>query len=138
LISDIDSQAIISFSTLCVNAAENPYEAFALSVLSQLLFDGPSSPFYEAFIESGFAPSFSPGTGFDHQTKEATFSIGVSHIDNKTTFKDVEGIINDTLKRLIEEGFSKEHFDSILHSMVFNQKMTKELQGLEILSQMVP
>lgn len=93
LISDIDSQAIISFSTLCGNIAEDPYENFVLAILSQLLFDGPSSPFHEAFIESGFAPSFSPGNGYDHTTKEASFSIGVSHVDNKIDFKDVEDII---------------------------------------------
>lgn len=65
LISDVESQAILSFSTVCNDVSEDPYENFALSILSQLLFDGPSSPFYESFLESGFAPSYSPGNGYD-------------------------------------------------------------------------
>ena len=98
-----------------------------MTILSQILFDGPTAPFYEAFIESGFAPAFSPGNGYDFTTKEATFSIGVSHVPIETKVSDVEEKINETLKTVIENGINKEHFESILHSVVFNQKLTKDL-----------
>jgi len=41
------------------------------------LFDGPNSPFYVRIIEEGVAPNFCPGVGYDHTTREATFTMGV-------------------------------------------------------------
>ena len=41
------------------------FETFALSFLCSLLIDDPRGPFYKALIESGLAPDFAPGTGFD-------------------------------------------------------------------------
>ncbi len=46
------SNAKISVSFL-MNEASDAYESFALRILSALLIDGPSSPFYLALIESG-------------------------------------------------------------------------------------
>jgi len=69
------------------------------------MFDGPNSPFYESLIESGFAPAFSPGNGYDYSTREASFSIGVSHVPNETTFKEFEQIVSETLASILEKGF---------------------------------
>ena len=42
---------------------DDMYETFVLRVLSELLVDGPSAPFYCALIESGLGSAFSPVTG---------------------------------------------------------------------------
>ena len=46
-----------------VTPIEQTYESFVLRVLSELLVEGPSAPFYQALIESGLAQAFSPVTG---------------------------------------------------------------------------
>lgn len=62
---------------MCNHVANDPYQAFCMQILSSLLFDGPNSPFYKRIIEAGVAPNFCPGYGYDHTTKEATFTMGV-------------------------------------------------------------
>ena len=42
---------------------EDIYETFVLRVISELLVEGPSAPFYKALIESGLSDAFSPVTG---------------------------------------------------------------------------
>ena len=42
---------------------EDTYETFVLRVVSELLVDGPSAPFYRSLIESGLGSAFSPVTG---------------------------------------------------------------------------
>ena len=46
-----------------VTPIEQTYESFVLRVLSELLVEGPSAPFYQALIESGLGQAFSPVTG---------------------------------------------------------------------------
>ena len=64
-----------------------------MGILSELLFDGPNGPFYQAFIESGIAPSFCPGAGYDNSTKQAAFLIGVSNVKNNTSVHDIDKVI---------------------------------------------
>jgi Zn-dependent M16 (insulinase) family peptidase len=75
--SESESQVKLGFSLLCNEIADSPYEAFCLTVLSNLLFEGPNSPMYKNIIESGIAPAFCPGYGYDITSKEATFTYGV-------------------------------------------------------------
>jgi Zn-dependent M16 (insulinase) family peptidase len=48
-----------------------------MMVLSNLLFDGPNTPFYKKIIEGGLASNFCPGNGYDYTTRESTFTMGV-------------------------------------------------------------
>ena len=41
----------------------DPYESLVLSVLGQLLVDGPASPFYQALLDSKIGSDYSPMTG---------------------------------------------------------------------------
>ena len=77
LMSDPNQQTKLGISFLCNQLSQDPYESFVMQILSTLLFDGPNSPFYKKIIEAGVAPNFCPGTGYDHTTKEATFTMGV-------------------------------------------------------------
>jgi Zn-dependent M16 (insulinase) family peptidase len=77
LMSESETQAKYGISYLCNKVSDDPYETFCMNILSTLLFEGPNSPFYKKIIEEGVAPNFCPGTGYDHTTKEATFTMGV-------------------------------------------------------------
>jgi Zn-dependent M16 (insulinase) family peptidase len=52
-------------------------------VLASILLEGPNAPFYKSIIEAGKAPNFCPGAGFDHTTRQATYTIGVQGISNE-------------------------------------------------------
>lgn len=54
-------------STLAVSYAisdiASVYENFVIQIVSELLVDGPSAPFYKSLIESGLGTSFAPCSG---------------------------------------------------------------------------
>ena len=41
----------------------DPYESLVVSILSNLLVDGPASPFYQALLDANIGSDFSPMTG---------------------------------------------------------------------------
>lgn len=118
---------------ICPEMCEDPYEAFKLHVLNQLMFEGPNSTFYQDIIEEGLAPNYCPGYGYDYTTRQSTFTIGVQGIEEKD-FVKVEFQIQRTLKKIAEEGFDKSFFESVLHQLEFNAKKTKEHIGLGYLA----
>ena len=78
MMSEAEIQSKYCLSWLCdFNPSEDAYEAFCMQILSSILLEGPSAPFYKSIIEKNIAPSFCPGAGFDHTTRQATFTIGV-------------------------------------------------------------
>jgi Zn-dependent M16 (insulinase) family peptidase len=97
---------------------EDPYETFKLQILSVLLFEGPNSAFYKSIIEDGFAPNYCPGYGYDATTRQSTFIIGVDGIEEKDFFK-IEQKIQETLHNLVESGFDKKIFETVLHQIEF-------------------
>lgn len=62
--------------------------------------------FYKDIIEEGLAPSFCPGYGYDHTTRQSTFLIGVQGIEQKN-FKKVEDQIETSLKKAVSVGFER-------------------------------
>ena len=91
--SPAETQSKLGLAFLCdFLPAEDPYEAFCLQILSQLLLAGPNAPFYKSVIEQGKAPQFCPGAGFDHTTRQATFTLGVQGVSEKD-FKSLEEVL---------------------------------------------
>lgn len=115
----------------------DPYETFKLQILSYLLFEGPNSLFYQEIIEKDVAPNFCPGYGYDHTTRQSTFTIGAQGINEKDIHK-VEKTISDALIKASKEGFDKKLFETVLHQIEFQAKKTKEHRGLGYLSHMLP
>lgn len=106
--------------------------------MSGLFFDGPSTLFYKNIIESGLAPAFSPGSGYDMTSREAIFGIGVSNISpSKENIEKVEKTINDTLQQIIKEGIPEDQFESQLHKLEIQVKKTREQWGLGVISNMI-
>lgn len=98
LVSDPEYQTIIAVAHVCNDVGQDPYETFCLHVLSRFLLEGPAAPFYQSFLASGLAPSFSPGAGYDSTTKLATFSIGVQNVHKDVKNKEIEDVIRETLE----------------------------------------
>jgi len=73
--------AKLGISFLCNDISKDPYTTFKLSFLSQLLLEGPSSPMFKLLIESGLAPGYCPGYGYDTTLRECLLTIGVQNIE---------------------------------------------------------
>lgn len=125
-----DRQTTVSVAYLLNNIVDTR-ETFTLSILSNLLTDGPNSPFYQALIESGIGSDFSPSTGFDNQTKQSYFTVGLQGI-SKDDVEKVTDIIEKTIDKVISEGFSQERIEGILHFIELNTKHQTNDFGLKL------
>ncbi len=76
-----NSSAKMGISFLCNDITKDPYTTFKLSFLSQLLMEGPGSTMFKLLIESGLAPGYCPGYGFDTTIRECLMTIGVQNIE---------------------------------------------------------
>ena len=70
-----------------------------LSVLSQLLLSGPSSPFFRALIEPNTGLSYSPGSGLSSGGRQSTFSVGITGVKGADT-ESVIRTIQDTFEKV--------------------------------------
>jgi Zn-dependent M16 (insulinase) family peptidase len=107
LMADADQQTKLGITYLCNQPAADPYETFCL-------FDGPNAPFYKRIVEEGVAPSFCPGNGYDHSTKEATFTMGVQGVKLEDVKKCEQALYN-TLKEVAKNGIEERFFETTLH-----------------------
>lgn len=135
--SPADQQARCAIVYLLHECSQDPYESFKLQVLAQLMFEGPNSLMYKSLIETGLAPNYSPGFGFDNTTRQGTFTIGVQGIADKQT-SVVLNEIEKVLKKAAKEGFKRSFFETVLHQIEFEAKKTQQHRGLGYLSTMVP
>ena len=53
----------LTFPSLPSPSTTNPYESLVLSVLGNLLVEGPASPLYQALLDADIGADFSPVTG---------------------------------------------------------------------------
>jgi len=113
------------------------YENFVLQIIGELLIGGPNSPFYRNLLEPNIGMGYSPVTGFDHHTKDTTFSIGLQGIHNDDVDK-VLGLIQSTLEQVVEEGFTSERIEAVLHSIELSVKHQTSSFGLSMIMGVTP
>lgn len=79
---DSKKQTRFAITFLCcdITKPENDLTVDSLKILSYLLFDTPSSPFYRELIESGIASSFTASNGYNSSYKQSIFTISVNEI----------------------------------------------------------
>jgi Zn-dependent M16 (insulinase) family peptidase len=66
-----------AISYLCNDIKGENIEIYGMSLLHNLLCDPPTGPLYKTLIESGLAPAFGPGNGYDCYNRQSSFTIGV-------------------------------------------------------------
>jgi Zn-dependent M16 (insulinase) family peptidase len=76
-------------------------ESACLSILGTLLVGSEKSPFYQALLGANIGSDFSPVLGYDSNTKEASFSVGLQGIAEDDVQK-VQDIIEQTIEQVIE------------------------------------
>ena len=105
------------------------HENFTLGILGTLLIDGPSSPFYEALIDSGIGSDYSPFSGMQKFTKQSLFSIGLQGVSQDQA-STVAKAIQMAFKNAYSEGFPQERVDAILHRIELGTKHQSSSFGL--------
>ncbi|XP_075068173.1 presequence protease, mitochondrial [Mixophyes fleayi] len=130
--SDPAKQTMVSLSFLLSEITDS-FESFTLSLLSSLLVDGPNSPFYKALIESKLGTDFSPDVGFNNNTRDTYFSIGLQGIA-KDDVHTVKEIITKTIDEVIQKGFEPERIEALLHKLEIQMKHQSSAFGLSLAS----
>ncbi|KAK3769391.1 hypothetical protein RRG08_029019 [Elysia crispata] len=120
LAADPDKQQTVSVNFL-MSEITDVYENFVASVLGYLLTNGETSPFYQALVESGIGSDYSPNTGFHSETKEAIFAVGLLNVGEGDVNRVVK-IIDETVDKVIHEGFDKTRINAVLHQIELGQR----------------
>lgn len=128
--------AKLGISFLCNDISQDPYTTFKLSFLSQLLLEGPSSTMFKLLIESGLAPGYCPGYGFDTTIRECLLTIGAQNIDNDyKKFNEISKTIMDGLKEVADKGINKNLIDEVLHLIEFDSKKPRNDFAINMFNQ---
>lgn len=132
----IEKQNCVSISIL-MSDITNIYDTFLLQFVAELLIRGPNSPFYKSLVEPQISGGFTPSTGFDNQTRDSIFTLGLQGLE-KELFEQVEKIFDTTLDDVIAKGFEKEHIESVLHRYELGIKHQSSNFGLHMLFGLIP
>ena len=136
MIADPNRQGSIAIGFLC-NDITDIQKNFEMHILSQLLLKGPNSSFYKSLVESNIGIAFGPMTGFDSQCKDTIFIVSLLGV-KADDFEKVENIFNETVQKVIKEEFSKDHVESVLHSIELQTKHQTSSFGLQLLFNLTP
>ncbi|KAJ9584249.1 hypothetical protein L9F63_021411 [Diploptera punctata] len=136
LAADPNKQSTIAVSQLCSDIV-NVQETFELQVLSQLLVRGPNAAFYKTLIEPNIGAGFAPVTGYDSQTKDTVFAVGLQGVSSSDFDKFLE-LYDKTLSDVVDHGFDKEHVEGVLHGIELNIKHQSADFGLGLLFGIMP
>ncbi|XP_065212088.1 presequence protease, mitochondrial [Planococcus citri] len=136
LATDVEKQSVLGVTYLC-NDVRDVHQLFVGKVVSQLMIEGPTSPFYKKLIEPDIGCGYSPGTGYDAHTRDATFSVGLQGI-HRNDFEKVEKIIYDTMDECVQQGFDQANVENILHGAELSIKHQSSNFGLNLLFSIAP
>lgn len=127
-----DPQKQTTFSTsFLLSSITDTMEAFTLGIIGSLLTDGETSPFYQSLLEANIGSDYAPATGYQGYTQEGSFTVGLQGIHDNDVEK-VRNIIEQTIDKVIEEGFDQRRIDALLHSIELSLKHQSSNFGLGI------
>jgi len=133
---DKDMQYKTSTSWL-MGDTSNILETFSLGIMSSLLTDGYGSPLYQALIEAGLGPDWSPNSGFDSTGKIGIFSIGLNGVREADVPK-IKAAIQAKLREVHQKGFDKSKVDGILHQLELALKHKTANFGIGLMHRIQP
>lgn len=129
--SNPEKQSTLALSYLCSDITDIN-ETFVLQVLSELLISGPNSAFYKSLVDPNIGSGFSPVTGYEGQTKDTIFSVGLQGLNPKD-FDWVVETCNSTIDKVLKEGFDQTRIEGILHNIELSTKHQSADFGLRCL-----
>lgn len=133
---DKDMQHKTSTSWL-MGDSSNTLETFSLSIMASLLLDGYGSPLYQALIETGLGPDWSPNTGYDSSGKIGIFSVGLNGV-KEADFTKVKHAVQSKLHEIYQNGFDRSKVDGILHQLELSLKHKTAKFGMSLMQRVQP
>ena len=133
---DKDMQYKISISWL-MGDTSNILETFSLGIISSLLLDGYGSPLYQALIEAGLGPDWSPNTGYDSAGKIGIFSIGLNGA-READLPKVKKAIQTKLREVHQKRFDRTKVDGYLHQLELALKHKTASFGMGLMQRVQP
>lgn len=115
----------------------NVLENFSLGIISSLLLDGYGSPLYQALIEAGLGPEFSPNTGFDSAGRIGIFSVGLNGVKGADV-PNVKKAIELKLQDVHARGFDDNKVAGILHQLELSLKHKTANFGMNLMQRVQP
>lgn len=107
--------------TWTMNETSDVLETFSLGIISSLLLEGFSAPFYRNTIEVGWGASYTPNTGYDPSAKTGLFTMGLSGLRKHDVVRLKDGLQN-TLSSIMRKGFDHGKVDGRLHQIELGLK----------------
>ena len=111
---------------------------FALTLLDQILTGNSGSPLRKALIESDLGEDIT-GFGLETHLRQPVWSIGMKGVD-ETDLGNVEALIFETLRNLVETGIDRGDIEAALNSFEFDLRENNQgsfPQGLSIMLNML-
>uniref|UniRef100_A0A8C4NAH8 Presequence protease, mitochondrial n=1 Tax=Eptatretus burgeri TaxID=7764 RepID=A0A8C4NAH8_EPTBU len=122
--------ACVSF---LLSSITDSFESFTLSLLGSLLVSGPNAPFYQALIEAQIGSDFTPTIGYEGNTKDGVFSVGLQGLGEGDSATVVD-VIDQVIAQVVESGFTDERVEALLHKMELGLKHQTTNFGLTLAS----
>ena len=92
----------------------------AVGFLDNLLLGSPAAPLRMALEESGLGEAI-VGWGLEDELRQPTFAIGLKGVAKEDVPK-VEALIEATIAKIAEEGFTREAIDSSVNTIEFSMR----------------
>jgi Zn-dependent M16 (insulinase) family peptidase len=96
-------------------------QVLCLSLLEQILIGNAGSPLRKALIDSGLGSALCDGSGYDAENRDTHFTVGLKDVGREAA-DDVERIIFDVLRGLVENGIDPELIESAIHQLEFHRR----------------
>ncbi|ESL07760.1 pitrilysin-like metalloprotease [Trypanosoma rangeli SC58] len=95
-----------------------------LSVLDSLLSSGPSSPLYQALVESQIGSRYAPMRGYSFYLSSPFVSYGVEGVDEArpNAEEEVLNAVTSTLQKVEKEGFDQRRVQSVIFQEELQQR----------------
>ncbi|KAK7507320.1 hypothetical protein BaRGS_00001255 [Batillaria attramentaria] len=117
---DPEKQTTVS-ATFLLSDITDVFEHFTMQVVCNLLTDGETAPFYSSLLASNIGSDYAPITGYQGNTKEGSYSVGLQGIKESDVDK-VTKIIDQTFDQVLKDGFDQTRIDALLHRIELGQK----------------
>lgn len=111
-----DAKAYVTMNWLLPETGD-PELAFALAVLEYVLIGTPAAQLRRALIDSGLGEDLT-GRGLETEYRQSFFSTGLKGVALENVDK-VESLIQDTIRRLAQEGIDPDNVAAALNTIEF-------------------
>jgi len=113
-----DGKPLMSINWILNDEKLSAQDEIALDVLNDMMLGTPVAPLYKKLRESGLGESVNAG-GVSTVLQQATFSVGLKGIKDKSVVPEIEKLVMDTLEELARDGFDASAVDASLNSLEF-------------------